>query len=175
MNALKKWHNFSLSVLTFIFILSGGILFFGKSPSSPLPLPMTSTEERRFNVRKDLYLYQNGKQLHSRISCSKSRLNSSLFVEEMEDVEGVFQTKCDKETQELRTFSSEKGVYNYKTHTFRANSVLLHFYKEPGNKLPSHFDPEKAFLQGIAEEVTLVMEKKPDFKAEKFQADIKIE
>jgi hypothetical protein len=177
MTVLRKWHRYFTCLLLLSFIAS--FYFLSLSKKSPLVPPIqASLEQKRGNVQKDLYRYENGQRLHSRISAATSILkplaSTHQFIEEMEHSEAIIQSKFEGDTQEIRTFSSNKGIYNYASHTFQADSVLLRFYREPGHLFPEHLDPSKAFLDGVAEHVTLVIDSTPDFKAEKFQANIKI-
>jgi hypothetical protein len=177
MTVLRKWHRYFTCLL--LLSLVSSLYFLSLSEKrAPLPPLQASLEQKRCNVQKDLYHYENEQRLHSRISASTSTLkplaSTHQFIEEMEHSEAIIQSKFEGDTQEIRTFASNKGVYNYASHTFQADSVLLRFYREPGHLFPEHLDPSKAFLDGVAEHVTLSIDNTPDFKAEKFQANIKI-
>ena len=159
MNVLKKWHKHFLKLSSAVLILSGAFLCLGKKP--PITPPsFRRIEINRKEIHKNLYLDQGEKPLHSHLFCESSVLHITPLIEKMENVEAVLHYK-----DEERHFLAPKGTYNYKTQTFEANSLDFAFYKEPSSP----------FLEGVAEQVTLLIEKTPHFKAANIEAKVKLE
>ena len=174
MTALKRWRNYFFIFLSLSLIFSAGLLALGEKPEKP-PLLAAPAEGRRFEVHKDLYRSQEGERLHSRISCETSRLQTTPLIEHMEKVTAILQYKFDGDSQEIRTFASPQGIYDYNTQTFQSDFIHFSFYREPGHLFPSSIHLTHPFLEGAAEQVTLLIEDKPDFKAEKFQANVTLD
>jgi hypothetical protein len=75
--------------------------------------------------------------------------------------------------QQMRFFEADQGVYQYSTGQFAANSVILSLFRVPGVQLPTTIDPSKAFLQGIAQDVSFsIAGKTTQFQAQKFKATL---
>lgn len=160
MNVLKKWHKHFLKLSVIAFLLAGVSLSLGEKPPLAAPPSFRRMEIKREGVVKNLYLDQEGEKLHSHISCKNSLLHINPFIETMEQVEAVLHYK-----DETRHLLAGRGTYDYKAQTFRSASVNFSFYKESSTP----------FLEGIAEQVTLLIDKTPHFKAEKIEAQVTLE
>lgn len=143
--------------------------------------PMQQTREK---VQKDLWIVQGGKRLHTRIASRRSHLTLSQKggkIEAREDLEDLFsllQEAIDpeKNTQELRAFSSEKGLYLYPEHRFSAKQVDIAFYTAPGIELPSAKDLASPYLTGTASEVLFrATDKQPLLTAHHLRARLRME
>ncbi|MEM8728068.1 MAG: hypothetical protein AAGE99_05110 [Chlamydiota bacterium] len=142
-------------------------------------------KQLRSRVSKDLWFSENGAtRLHYHIESPRSILtpipdgNRLDLVEQMFGMKCYFQEKIDNKegivTQQIRYLESEEGIYRYTDHYFDAHSVSLALYRLPGETLTTDLDAKEAYLEGIAEGVTLSLAgETPDFHAEKFKAHIR--
>lgn len=138
-------------------------------------------KQERFGVRKDIWVAKDGDRVHYRIESPRSTLlaipkkKDFRFVEHLEGMHAVFQYKIENGEQHLRAFNASSGIYDYSRHLFNASSVNLLFFRAKGTDIPFLLDPNEAYLQGVAEHVELTLDtKNPDFKAEKFKAQVKV-
>lgn len=146
--------------------------------------PQESTRQYRNGVRKDLWLAQpDQSRLHDRIESANSILTLIPCDDKLDIVENLKQLKCwmqDKlynqnglPMQQMRFFVADEGLYQYSTQKFTAKSVALSVFRLPGTQLLTQIDPSKAFLQGIAQDVSFsIAEKNPQFQAQHFKANL---
>ena len=131
----------------------------------------------REQVQKDLFLAEeNGRRQVSLKACSSIvTVKDKEIVEEMKNLRCFMQDKLSEtkgeKWQQVRYFHSDKGVYQFETHLFKAETVDMTLYEAPGWTLELEEHPEKTFLSGIAHAVTFSLkEGYPHFHAEKFKA-----
>ncbi|HEX2579173.1 MAG TPA: hypothetical protein VHK67_02070 [Rhabdochlamydiaceae bacterium] len=142
------------------------------------------THQTRGGVRKDLWLSQEDhSRLHYRIESKSSVLTLLPIDDKVDIIENLQHLKCwmqdklyaegDVVMQQMRFFEADQGVYQYSTGQFAANSVILSLFRVPGVQLPTTIDPSKAFLQGIAQDVSFsIAGKTTQFQAQKFKATL---
>ncbi len=142
------------------------------------------THQTRGGVRKDLWLSQQDRtRLHYRIDSKSSVLTLLPIDDKVDIIENLQQIKCwmqDKlyaqgnvAMQQMRFFEADQGIYQYSTQRFAANSVILSLFRLPGIQLPTSIDPSKAFLRGIAQDVSFsIAGKTTQFQAQKFKATL---
>ena len=123
------------------------------------------THQTRGGVRKDLWLsQQDHTRLHYRIDSESSVLTLLPIDDKVDIIENLQHIKCwmqdklyaqgDVVMQQMRFFEADQGIYQYSTQRFAANSVILSLFRLPGVQLPSAVDSSKAFLRGIAQDVS---------------------
>jgi len=142
------------------------------------------THQTRGGVRKDLWLsQQDDSRLHYRIDSKSSVLTLLPIDEKIDIIENLQHIKCwmqdklyaqgDVVMQQMRFFEADQGIYQYSTQRFAANSVILSLFRMPGTLLPSLVDPSKAFLHGLAQDVSFsIAGKTTQFQAQKFKATL---
>ena len=185
----------------FLIALTGLVAFFTLRPQASVPieevlthnLSMPKHEEKypnkqmRSGVTKDLWIVDHDcGRLHHHIEAPRSILTAVPqgtrveLTEQMLEMTCTFQEKLSQDNgewaQQIRTLHSSEGTYHYTDQHFDAHQVFLSLYRLPGNDLPTHFNPEAAFLKGVAQEVSLSFsDSSPHFQAQKFKAQIKPE
>ena len=144
----------------------------------------SATEQDRKGLRKDIWMSQeNHSRLHYRIDSKSSSLTLVAkdgkldILENLQGIEGWVQERLylngQSPMQQMRFFEAAKGTYQYNTQEFLAQSVALSLFRLPGHSLPFSLDINKAFLQGIAQDVSFsVSGKTPQFQAKRFQATL---
>ena len=142
------------------------------------------THQSRGGVRKDLWLsQQDHSRLHYRIDSKSSVLTLLPIDDKVDIIENLQHLKCwmqdklyaqgDVVMQQMRFFEADQGIYQYSTQRFAANSVILSLFRVPGTVLPSSIDTSKAFLRGIAQDVSFsIAGKTTQFQAQKFKATL---
>jgi len=142
------------------------------------------THQTRGGVRKDLWLSQEDhSRLHYRIESKSSVLTLLPIDDKVDIIENLQHIKCwmqdklytqgDVVMQQMRFFEADQGIYQYSTQRFAANSVILSLFRVPGMQLPTTVDPSKAFLQGLAQDVSFsIAGKTTQFQAQKFKATL---
>ena len=142
------------------------------------------THQTRGGVRKDLWLSQQDRtRLHHRIDSKSSVLTLLPIGDKVDIIENLQHLKCwmqdklyaqgDVAMQQMRFFEADQGIYQYSTQRFAANSVILSLFRMPGTLLPLSVDPSKAFLRGIAQDVSFsIAGKTTQFQAQKFKATL---
>lgn len=141
------------------------------------------TENIRTGVSKDLWIAENNHRLHHRIDSPSSTLTVIQKGDSMELIEHLVDMKCylqekiednyDGTHQHIRYLESESGSYHYSSQLFDANSVFLALFRLQGSNLDTNLPAEDAYLQGIAQEVSLrFSDPSPDCHAKKFKAHI---
>ncbi|MBF5059349.1 hypothetical protein [Candidatus Neptunochlamydia vexilliferae] len=139
-------------------------------------------EQRREGVSKDLWVNdRDGARLHHHIKSPHSTLiaishgNRMELVEQMTGMECYFQEKLEEEGfQQIRYLQSEDGTYHYTGHFFDAPDVFLALYRLSGKKLPATLSPKDAYLEGVANKVSLSFSGgSPSFHADKFKAEVR--
>ncbi len=147
--------------------------------------PPLSADQRRNGVRKEIWFTQEDQsRLHFRIDSKSSTLTllpQDDKVDMIENLEGVRCWMQDKlytseagPMQQLRYFEAETGTYQLATQQFLAQTVHLSLFRLPGSILPIVMEPKKAFLRGVASDVSFsVAGKSPQFHAERFRAILK--
>ena len=142
------------------------------------------THQTRGGVRKDLWLSQQDySRLHYRIDSKSSVLTLLPIDDKVDIIENLQHIKCwmqdklyaqgDVVMQQMRFFEADQGIYQYSTQRFAANSVILSLFRVPGTLLPLSVDPSKAFLRGIAQDVSFsIAGKTTQFQAQKFKATL---
>jgi hypothetical protein len=142
------------------------------------------THQTRSGVRKDLWLSQQDRsRLHYRIDSKSSVLTLLPIDDKVDIIENLQHIKCwmqdklyaegDVVMQQMRFFEADQGIYQYSTQRFAANSVVLSLFRIPGIQLPTAVDPSKAFLRGIAQDVSFsIAGKATQFQAQKFKATL---
>jgi hypothetical protein len=142
------------------------------------------THQTRGGVRKDLWLSQQDRsRLHYRIDSKSSVLTLLPIDDKVDIIENLQHLKCwmqdklyaqgDVAMQQMRFFEADQGIYQYSTQRFAANSVILSLFRMPGTLLPLSVDPSKAFLRGIAQDVSFsIAGKTTQFQAQKFKATL---
>jgi hypothetical protein len=142
------------------------------------------THQTRGGVRKDLWLsQQDHSRLHYRIDSKSSVLTLLPIDDKVDIIENLQHLKCwmqdklyaqgDVVMQQMRFFEADQGIYQYSTQRFAANSVILSLFRVPGAVLPSSVDSSKAFLRGIAQDVSFsIAGKTTQFQAQKFKATL---
>jgi hypothetical protein len=140
------------------------------------------THQTRSGVRKDLWLsQQDHSRLHYRIDSKSSVLTLLPIDDKVDIIENLQHIKCwmqdklyaqgDVVMQQMRFFEADQGIYQYSTQRFAANSVILSLFRVPGIQLPGSVDPSKAFLRGIAQDVSFsIAGKATQFQAQRFKA-----
>ena len=146
-----------------------------------------SNQHMRSGVSKDLWIAdKTGTRLQHHIESPHSVLTVIPHEKRIELVEQMIGMKCyfqemvedieGKAIQNIRYLQSEEGTYRYDNHYFHADGVFLALYRLPGEILPTHLDIKDAYLKGNGEDVTLSFtERSPDFHAEKFKANMRLE
>ena len=141
-------------------------------------------DQYRAGVIKDLWMGEGEERLHHQIRSGYSVLKlipttqSFELVEELHDVTGMLQEKIDHERephcQQLRLLEAEKGVYDYRTHTFFSELMHMALAKLPGEDLPSTIpDHIQFYAQAIAREATFfLITPTPMLQAKTLQAKI---
>jgi hypothetical protein len=142
------------------------------------------SHQTRGGVRKDLWLSQQDlSRLHYRIDSKSSVLTLLPIDDKVDIIENLQHIKCwmqdklyaqgDVVMQQMRFFEADQGIYQYSTQRFTANSVILSLFRVPGALLPSSVDLSKAFLRGIAQDVSFsIAGKTTQFQAQKFKATL---
>jgi len=142
------------------------------------------THQTRSGVRKDLWLSQpDHSRLHYRIDSKSSVLTLLPIDDRVDIIENLQHIKCwmqdklyvqgDVVMQQMRFFEADQGIYQYSTQRFAANSVILSLFRVPGIQLPGSVDPSKAFLRGIAQDVSFsIAGKATQFQAQRFKATL---
>ncbi len=142
------------------------------------------THQTRSGVRKDLWLsQQDHSRLHYRIDSKSSVLTLLPIDDKVDIIENLQHIKCwmqdklyvqgDVVMQQMRFFEADQGIYQYSTQRFAANSVILSLFRVPGVQLPGSIDLSKAFLRGIAQDVSFsIAGKATQFQAQKFKATL---
>ena len=76
--------------------------------------------------------------------------------------------------QQLRFFHADEGTYHYGNQQFFAQTVELSLLQANGFHLPKKIDPSKAYLHGVAQDVSFfINDNIPKFHAEQFKAALK--
>ena len=147
---------------------------------------LQTTQQRRKNVKKDLFFAQeDGSRLHYRILSRTSLLTIEPcplekkieLKEKLENIECWMQDKLYSSPavgpmQQIRSLQAEEGTYCYTTQQFLAQTVALSLYRLPGEELPSSVTAAP-FLKGIAQDVSFAVSgKTPNFRAEHFKAEL---
>ncbi|HNA62613.1 MAG TPA: hypothetical protein PKW79_06020 [Rhabdochlamydiaceae bacterium] len=138
------------------------------------------SQQHRSGVRKDLWLAQEDKsRLHHRISSKTSVLtlvpidDKVDIIENLQNLQCWMQDKLYPDMQQVRFFEAEQGFYQYSIQKFTASSVALSLFRLPGSQLPSTIDPKRAFLRGIAQDVSFAIAgKATQFQAQQFKATL---
>lgn len=176
---LNRANIFALAIFASFFMICFSIIQIMDAPEGDKIIPPPPKQER-FGVRKDIWIAKDGSRCHYRIESPHSTLiaipkkKDFRFVENLKNMHAVFQYKVENGEQHLRTFDADTGIYDYSRHLFNASSVNLSFFRTKGVQIPSLIKPEEAYLQGVAEHVELTLDSKnPDFKAEKFKAQVR--
>lgn len=140
------------------------------------------TSQMRKKVQKDIWFTTNERdRLHYRILSESSLLTLTPVqnhIEVVESLKGItcwMQDKLVKNSeplQQVRLFKAKDGIYRYGCQEFIANSVQLSLFRLPGHDFPKKtLDENQAFLQGVAENISLVFcGKTPQFQAKQFKA-----
>lgn len=143
------------------------------------------TKQERSGVVKDLWISDKKMgRLHHHIESPQSILtaipsgNRIELIEQMSDMKCYFQEKVETDgpssTQHIRYLHSDEGTYRYGDQCFNADAVFLALYQVPGKILTTNLNIEEAFLQGIAQKVSLSFSKgSPNFHADKFKAQVR--
>ena len=144
------------------------------------------TNQHRKNVRKDVWISQDDNfRLHYQISSVGSLLTLTPINNKFEVVETLSDIKCwmqdklfteaDTLMQQIRYIEADSGHYLYNSQEFTAKNVTLSLYRLPGSALPKQpIEDQKAVLQGIAKDITLLFDgKTPQFQAKHFQATMR--
>jgi len=142
-------------------------------------------EQTRSNVTKDLWIHdaQMGR-LHHHIESPRSTLiaytkNRRIhLIEQMHGMKCYLQEKVEdingELIQQIRFIESKEGTYRYSSQQFNTQSVFLALFRIPGDTLSTKLDIKKAFLVGVAKEVSLSFSgNKPNFHAQNFKAQIR--
>jgi len=140
-----------------------------------------ATQQLRHHVQKDIWHTHDEQRLHYRILAKNSILTLTPsgknyeLQESLEDIEGILQEKLYEDPQhhplqQLSVFHTKHGVYDFSTHTFSSDQVLLNFYKLPDHEIPSTFTSSPC-LKGKAASVRLTLSSEGSaFHADKFTA-----
>ncbi len=179
----------------FLVLFTGGVFFRALYSPKSINIEETLTEEItlsqeekkyptkqvRKGVSKDLWVNdKEGTRLHHHIESPRSILTAIShgsrieLVEQMIGMECYFQEKLEEESfQQIRYLRSEEGTYHYTGHFFDAPSVFLALYRLPGKTLPLSLPSDAAYLEGIAEKVSLSFSgASSSFHADKFKAEV---
>lgn len=138
------------------------------------------SQQQRLGVRKDLWLAQEDKSRLHHCILSQTSLLTLLpvddkvdIVEHLQNLHCWMQDKLYPDTQQVRYFEAEQGLYQYSIQKFTASRVALSLFRLPGSQLPSTIDPKKAFLRGVAQDVSFAIAgKATQFQAEQFKATL---
>ena len=119
----------------------------------------------RKNLIKDLWMNKEGKRLHHQMRSQRALLRLvpkkaryGIF-EELTAIQGAMQEEVgegkDGELwQRVRFFDAERGVYDYRAHTFFSPLLSVALAKVAGDILPgSAKEVKKIALQGVMKEV----------------------
>ncbi len=174
----------SYTLLSFLTVLLGGALWISYLSSKNELIEntktqtdfsgITSSEQTRKNVVKDLWIAQsNSERLHNKIESDTSLLtlkpkeNSIEIIEHLTGVRCFIQEKIQflngETSQQMRFFVAKEGLYHYKDQSFQASNVLLSMYKIPGKDLPLNLTTYNPFLKGSAEKVVFSLENGQSF------------
>ena len=146
-----------------------------------------STTQTRSGVRKDIFFTQDdASRLQYRIESESSVLTLAPINNKMDIVENLHNIRCwmqeklfDMQTapsQQIRYLKANEGTYRFSQQQFLANSVALSLFRLPGHTLSTPTSTEKAFLKGLADEVSFsVSGKTPQFVAHHFTASLRQE
>lgn len=144
-------------------------------------LERSPAHQRREGVQKDLWIVSAEERLHFRIQSAYSdltllqRKGKFDVVERLKQIECVFQETIDRvtNTQEVRTLSSQEGIYTFPAHSFSTHEASLAFYQLKGSDLPASFEKEQPYLTGVAQEALFgATTKAPSFTAYHLQAKL---
>lgn len=144
--------------------------------------------QKRKGIRKDIWFTQeDGARLQYRIESQTSLLAWTFLgdsrqekIEILEHLQGIQCWMQDRlyfsegvPMQSLRFFEADEGSYQMSTQQFLANSVHLSLFRLNGHRFPEHLDPKKAFLTGLAREVSFgIAGENPHFQADNFKATL---
>lgn len=148
----------------------------------------STTNQTRQGVSKDIWFTQEDKtRLHYRIESRSSLLtlvpkeaDNFEVIENLQGIKCWMQDKLyfsdDHHTamQQMRFFEADEGTYTYTSQQFIAQTVTLSLFRLPGHSLVIDCNPKKAFLKGIAKDVSFsVSGNTPQFQAQHFKASFK--
>ena len=147
----------------------------------------SSTKQHRKEVRKEIWATQDDlSRLHYRIESLSSIVsiipvqNKFNLVESLSSIKSWMQDKLylsaekKEPMQQLRYMEADQGMYSYASQNFTAQNVSLYLFRSLGHKLPEQaMDKEKAFLKGIAKDLSFTISTKvPNLQAEQFKAQL---
>ncbi|MEM7175686.1 MAG: hypothetical protein AAF443_07160 [Chlamydiota bacterium] len=140
----------------------------GEAATSTAVSKWKPIDQYRAGVVKDLWMADEEERRHHQIRSGYSVLKlipekrGFKLIEKLHDVTGLLQEKVERESesccQQLRLIEAEKGVYDYRTHTFFSGSMYVALAKLPGEDLPLTMPTDTQFYaQGIAREATFFL------------------
>ena len=145
------------------------------------------SHQKRRGVRKDIWFSQDCcSRLHYQIASEGSLLTLTPVKNRFEVVESLQGLKCwmqdklmtdeleETTTQQTRLIEADSGTYCHTRQEFLANGVELSVFYLEGHQLPKEgVEKEKAFLRGIAQDISFQFgNKTPQFQAKNFQATV---
>ncbi len=147
-----------------------------------------TSRQTREQVQKDIWFSQeSATRLHYKIESQSSELvlvptkNKFEIIENLRNMkcwmqEKVYDSSSGTPMQQIRFIKADEGVYRYNQQELVANTVSLSLFRLPGSELSTDLPSQKAFLRGIAKDVTLTVSgKTPQFNARDFKATLREE
>jgi hypothetical protein len=145
----------------------------------------TSVHQRRRGVCKDIWLTQEGgkTRIHQRIESQSSVLslltkdNKVDVIENLKNVRACMQEKSPFEKggimrQHIRYFEANQSSYYYLKKQLLAKEVTIFLLDLPGDKLPEKCPLERAYLNGVAEDIVFSISSHHNFTAKQFKAHL---
>lgn len=138
----------------------------------------TSTQRRKM-VRKDMFMADKGRRLHTRIESDESELMithevpDAELAEEMKVITCMMQEELrdhPSSSQVVRFIEAEQGTYYYSRNLFEADDVFLFRYMLPGHRLVNSLESYSPVMKGQAKKVSLTFGKDIHFTAKQFKA-----
>jgi hypothetical protein len=168
---LKK---ISFLLMAFIlFLLLADILFFNLPKSNKFSSLPQQINQYGQDIQKDIWINDENHRIHIRLKSDSSDLflsqkDKKIKIEEtLKNITLAIQDRADKNTQEVRYFTSSEGVYQFPSQKFFIKDINIFFFHLPGNILPCQFNQTDAYLKGNAVKAGIfISKKKPSFDIE---------
>jgi hypothetical protein len=140
---------------------------------------ITSYEQKKENVQKDLWIYKDNKRLQVRVQSPVSwmqiqKLGKKWYLQEnFQKFDLWLQDHKDITGQNIQYFKAGNGTYYYTNQKFIAEKLHVEFFKLEGLDLPLKISSYSPYLIGKAEKIDLSIKGKlPQLKMEGFHSQI---
>ena len=143
----------------------------------------TSCQDRK-KVQKDIWISGEDFRPHLRITSDDSKLKliqskgNANLVEQLQNIQCWMQDKIDiqNNTQHIRHFQADEGIYDFMSHNFLAKEIKLDFFHFQDITLPDHFPSHQSYLNGTATELSFSFKNRiPYISASHLSAEITLE